>query len=110
LDLARRSSDPAMLVLQRRIRRGQQGRWRETQIQTQFGPQAFLFFCFLFDLSRQAFELSWERPIYYDLWTEAVVMPASVNPFSPSPKKTLCSSDAKMVINNKVVVKSAVYN
>jgi hypothetical protein len=40
---------------------------------------SFLFF--KFDLSRRAFEPPQEILIYYDLWTEAIVMATSVNPF-----------------------------
>ena len=44
------------------------------------------FALFLFDLTRRAFELPWKRLIYFDLWTEVVVMSASVTPFCLRPK------------------------
>jgi hypothetical protein len=91
-DPTRRCSDPAVLVLRWRwIRQGQQGGGARPRSTPSLGC-GFSLFCFLFDLPRQAFELPWERPIYYDLWTEAVVMPASVKPFSP-PQLNLCSSE-----------------
>jgi hypothetical protein len=43
----------------------------------------FLFFIFLFDLPRQASNRLRKCPIYRDLMSEAVAMPASVNPFCP---------------------------
>ena len=49
----------------------------------------FFLFCFLFDLPRRASNHLRKGPIYHDLLSKAVVMPASVNPFCP-PQKIFC--------------------
>ena len=51
-------------------------------------PQAFFLF-FIFDLSRRASNHLGKCPIYYDLMSEAVAMPALVNLFCP-PRIIFC--------------------